>query len=155
MFARDYQEIGVESPKWHQLGTTLQVARLPLKLASLEISSGCSNVEIYADPLLEKVFYNLMENSLRHVDASTEIHISCKGDDVGLTILYEDNGPGISDEDKENIFLKGYGKNTGLGLFLIREILATTGISIRETGEPGHGVRFEILVPKEKFRYTG
>jgi hypothetical protein len=31
---------------------------------------------------------------------------------------------------------------------LIREILALTGIEIRETGEPGSGARFEIVVPE-------
>jgi len=39
-----------------------------------------------------------------------------------------------------------------MGLFLIREILALTGISIRETGVPGSGARFEILVPEGKYR---
>jgi len=153
MFARDYQEIGIASPRWQQLGSTIQIARLPLKIPTLDISAECTRVELHADPLFEKVFYNLMENSLRHADASVAIRVSCRGDEAGLAIIYEDNGPGISIEDKQKIFTKGYGKNTGLGLFLIREILATTGISICETGNPGHGVRFEILVPKEKFRY--
>jgi len=39
-----------------------------------------------------------------------------------------------------------------MGLFLSREILAITGISISENGEPGKGARFEIRVPPGKFR---
>ncbi len=68
-------------------------------------------------------------------------------------ILWEDNGVGIPDEEKELIFNRGYGKNTGFGLFLVREILSLTGISIHETGFPGSGVRFEILIPVGSFRF--
>ena len=53
---------------------------------------------------------------------------------------------------QKKAFEKGFGKNTGLGLFLIREILSITGISIIENGEPGIGVRFEIGVPPGKWR---
>lgn len=72
--------------------------------------------------------------------------------DTGAAVIYEDNGTGIPAEDKERIFRRGFGKHTGLGLFLSREILAITGIVIRETGEPGTGARFELLVPREMFR---
>ena len=54
---------------------------------------------------------------------------------------------------KRLIFNREFGKNTGLGLFLIREILAITGITIRENGTPGTGARFEILVPKGANRF--
>ena len=42
--------------------------------------------------------------------------------------------------------------NTGLGLFLSREILTITGIAIRETGIPGKGARFEMMCPKNAIR---
>jgi len=42
--------------------------------------------------------------------------------------------------------------NTGLGLFLSREILAITSITIRETGIPGEGARFEISCPPKAIR---
>jgi signal transduction histidine kinase len=70
----------------------------------------------------------------------------------GLVIAYEDDGIGITDREKESIFVKGKGKNTGLGLFLIREILTLTGITIRETGKRGTGARFELLVPADMYR---
>ena len=58
-------------------------------------------------------------------------------------------------DEKERIFERGYGKNTGLGQFLAREILAITGITIAENGEPGRGARFEITVPKGQYRSAG
>jgi signal transduction histidine kinase len=70
-------------------------------------------------------------------------------------VVFEDNGTGIAAAEKERIFERGYGKNTGLGLFLAREILALTGIAIRETGVPGTGVRFEIVVPEGVYRLDG
>ena len=69
-----------------------------------------------------------------------------------LMIICHDDGRGIPVSEKENIFLHKYGKNTGIGLFLAREILSITGLTIRENGEPGKGARFEIQVPAGKFR---
>jgi signal transduction histidine kinase len=65
----------------------------------------------------------------------------------GTIIVCEDDGEGIPVEEKEKVFERGFGKNTGLGLFLSRENLDITGITIKETGEPGKGARFEIAVP--------
>jgi signal transduction histidine kinase len=59
---------------------------------------------------------------------------------------------GIPVDEKEQIFERGSGKNTGMGLFLAREILTITGITIQETGEPGKGARFEMTVPKDAYR---
>ncbi len=60
--------------------------------------------------------------------------------------IYIDNGAGIPEDEKKKVFKRGYGKNTGLCLFLIREILSITDINIIETGTPGKGVRFEMTV---------
>ena len=69
-------------------------------------------------------------------------------------IRIEDDGIGIPVHDKELIFERGFGKNTGLGLFLSREILSITNISIREVGEFQHGARFEINVPQGVYRFS-
>ena len=59
---------------------------------------------------------------------------------------------GIPEEFKEKIFRREYYRHTGFGLNLSREILDITGITITETGTPGEGARFEITVPRGKFR---
>jgi signal transduction histidine kinase len=153
-FARDYQNIGVESPQWQNVHATIQHARMSLKIQQVTVDATCSEIEIFADPLLEKVFYNLMDNALRYAGPSPVVRFSCRQEPHDLIILCEDNGPGIPEGEKENLFSRGYGKNTGLGLFLIREILAITGISIQETGISGEGSHFEIRVPKNAFRFT-
>jgi signal transduction histidine kinase len=119
------------------------------------VEAGPADLSVYADPMFGKIFYNLIDNTLKYGGgAITKIHISCHATDRGLVLICEDDGAGIAIEDKENLFEQGYGKHTGLGLFLSREILAITGITITETGEPGKGARFEMVVPKGAFRFT-
>jgi signal transduction histidine kinase len=101
--------------------------------------------------MFERVFYNLLENSIRHGSHVSEIKVYTRQENNGLTIVWEDNGVGILEEEKEKIFERGYGKNTGIGLFLVREILFLTGIEIHETGVPQEGARFEIRVPSGSF----
>ncbi|PKG32904.1 HAMP domain-containing sensor histidine kinase, partial [Methanoregula sp.] len=98
------------------------------------------------------VFFNLIDNSIRHGEHVTEIHVTTRPSGDDLVIIWEDNGAGINAEDKEHIFRRGFGKNTGLGMFLAREILSLTNILIRETGEPGKGALFEITVPGGAYR---
>jgi signal transduction histidine kinase len=53
---------------------------------------------------------------------------------------------------KARIFDQAFGRHTGYGLFLSREILGITGMTITENGEEGRGARFEISVPRENYR---
>jgi len=102
--------------------------------------------------MLPKVFFNLLDNSVKHGEHVTRIRVSQEQRQNGMVITWEDDGTGIPTGEKERIFERGIGKNTGLGLFVIREILVVTGITIRETGEPGKGARFEMLVPAGAYR---
>jgi len=102
--------------------------------------------------LIVKVFYNLIDNSVRYGGKISTIHFFSEKQSGDYLIICEDDGFGIPNDEKEKIFERGYGKNTGLGLFLVREILDITNITIHETGEPGKGARFEISVPNGKWR---
>ncbi len=154
-FARYYQEIGVQAPAWQDVENLIGVASQQLDLGRIQLDNTITGIEIFADPLIGKVFYNLIENSLRHGVSVTRIAFSAEITDNGLVIVYSDNGAGVSHADKKHLFQKGFGKHTGLGLFLSREILSITGITIAENGEPGKGVRFEISIPKEMWRSMG
>jgi len=105
---------------------------------------------------VEKVFYNLIDNTLRYGgDKLTTIRITSHAEGPALVLVFEDDGVGVAERDKKVIFDKGFGKNTGLGLFLTREILSITGLTIAETGVAGSGARFEITIPAGGFRFTG
>jgi PAS domain S-box-containing protein len=149
-FTRTYQELGIHNPDWFCLDRTVAKAGKTV----VSFSDTCNNTEIFADPMLERVFFNIFDNSARHGERVTSVSMSCRQEPDGLVIMIEDNGVGVPQVEKEKIFERGYGKNTGFGLFLAREILAITGLTIRETGVPGEGARFEIMVPKGSYRFT-
>ncbi|NLD56741.1 MAG: PAS domain S-box protein, partial [Methanomicrobiales archaeon] len=155
-FTRDYQKLGLNAPTWQEVNATISWIIQPLSDPSVRIAIDIPLLEVFADPMLEKVFYNLVDNAIRHGGKTlSEIRISEHEDSAGLLITVEDNGAGIADESKEQIFERGFGQNTGFGLFLSREILGITGITIRETGTCGKGARFEIRVPRGTYRYCG
>ena len=153
-FARDYEDLGVKSPRWHAIDATISKAVAGLELGKVRVEKDVGDLEIYADMLLEKVFYNIVDNALRHGQKVTKIRFSSEETDEGITIFCEDNGIGVPKNMKEGIFKREYYRNTGYGLFLAAEILSLTGISIRESGEPESGARFEIHIPKGTFRLS-
>ncbi|WP_321504410.1 PAS domain S-box protein [uncultured Methanoregula sp.] len=150
--AHTYHDLGMLSPRWFILRSILDYGKIPSDSPDLKIFIDARDTEIYSDPLLPRVFENLIDNSLRHGNHVSEIHITTRETDRGLVIVVEDNGSGIPGEEKEHIFEQGVGKHTGLGLFLSREILSITGITIRETGDAGNGARFEITIPPGAYR---
>jgi PAS domain S-box-containing protein len=153
MFTKEYQDIGSQSPKWLDLRSVILSAAEQLNLSSITLAVHCDGIEIYADPLFEKVFYTILENAIRHGKSVTDIGFSCHELESGLMVIYEDNGEGVPAGQKENIFQQKFFHHTGYGLFLSATILNITGITIRETGEPGTGARFEITVPRGAFRF--
>ena len=154
-FTKYYEDIGVNEPRWQDAGAVMNEALVQLiNPPGIDVEVAVTGMEIFADPLIVKVFFNLMENSLRHGEHVTAAHFSAEETDNGLVITYRDNGVGVSEADKKKLFQKGFGKHTGLGLFLSREILAITGITITENGKPGEGARFEIHVPRDGYRFV-
>jgi len=152
-FTREYESIGVKAPAWQNCRKLVDTAAQQTPLGKVMVENNLpAGQEVFADPLIVKVFYNLMDNAVRYGEKITTIRFSgeeCEGDHV---IVCEDDGYGVAAEEKEKIFERGFGKNTGLGLSLSREILDITGITIKETGEPGKGARFEMVVPKGTWR---
>jgi len=151
-FTRDYQDLGVHAPEWQEPQQILEQAWQFVPAGAVTLHADLGGVFVYADPMLGKVVSNLIDNALRHGGAVTSITVYFRVTPDGLVWIVEDDGVGLPEAMKEKVFLKGVGKNTGYGLFLAREILGITDIGIRETGEPGKGARFEILVPPGRYR---
>ncbi len=151
-FTRFYQDIGIKTAMWQDVTETIRAAVKPLALKGIDLTIDLPPLEVYADPLLQRVFYNLVENSIRHGERLSNVRFSSVEDDNGLSIIYEDDGVGVPYEVKEKIFRREFFKHTGFGLFLSSEILSITHISIRESGVPGTGARFEMLVPMGTWR---
>lgn len=116
---------------------------------------GLDGLYVYADPLLVKVFSNLFDNASRYSGTTTpRVTVGAVPSAGGLVLVLEDTGHGVAPGEKAQIFERGYGKNTGFGLFLAREIQGITDITITETGTLGKGARFELHIPEKGFRYS-
>ncbi len=152
-FTKEYERIGTTIPVWQDTRNLVENAIKQAPLGQVVVKNELPVCEeVFADPLIVKVYYNLMDNAVRYGGKITTIRFSVEEHGDDHVIVCEDDGVGVALEDKEKIFERGFGKNTGLGLALSKEILSITGITIKETGEPGKGARFEMVVPKGAWR---
>lgn len=142
----------MNAPAWHSASAIFERA-FALGLAEgLEAELYLNDLEIFADPLVDRVFSILLDNTKRHGERATRVKVWHVVAGEILTIVYEDDGVGIHPKEKERIFEQGFGRDSGLGLFLARQVLEVTGMTVRETGELGQGARFEMAVPNGKWR---
>ena len=154
-FTREYETFGTVSSGWQGISGIIDSAQQEVSLGRCVVENEIPpGLEVYADPIIRKVFTSLMENAIRHGGGVKKIRFSHALQDDFRIIIVEDDGVGVPAEEKECIFDHGYGKHTGIGLFLSKEILSITGLSIRENGVEGKGARFEIMVPAGKHRET-
>ena len=147
-----YQDLGAEEPEWHRVQELILNEASRAEPGAVSIRVWAERLEVYADRLLKNVFSNLLDNAVRHGKGATDIVVTYRLAGDGVDLIVEDNGPGIPASDKEAIFEYGSEKHPGLGLFIDREILGMTGITIRETGVYGSGARFEIHIPGGAYR---
>jgi PAS domain S-box-containing protein len=155
-FAQEYESLGVHESTWQNCRTLVDTAAKQVPLGKVTVKNDLpGDTEVFADPLIVRVFYNLMDNAVKYGGKITTIRFSGEGRDNVYVIRCEDDGAGVPPEEKEHIFKRGFGKNTGLGLTISRDILAITGITIQENGEFGAGARFEMTIPKTAYRLAG
>ncbi|MDH3365971.1 MAG: sensor histidine kinase [Thermoplasmata archaeon] len=154
-FTRVYEKVGIKKPEWLQMDRTLTHSLFGMGPYDFKLHNDLGDVQVYCDPMIQNVLRNLVDNSIRHGGGVSRISFTSSETPDGLMIVYEDDGKGIPYGDKEAIFEPGTqpGKKS-YGLYLTREILSITGITIRESGVPGKGVRFEILVPEGRYRLS-
>jgi signal transduction histidine kinase len=153
MFTHDYQDIGIQPPVWQDVKSAIISGCSGVSLGGIDITIDITGVEIYADRLLEKVFFHLVDNALRYGEQIHRIRFFSEESFEELLVVCEDDGVGVPPEAKEKIFNRQFFRNAGLDMYLSREILSITGISISETGTFGKGARFEIRVPKGAYRF--
>jgi PAS domain S-box-containing protein len=152
-FTHEYERIGSLTSRWQPLYLTVRMACDETRVQGITIKVEIPReLEIFADPLLKKVFMTLIDNAIRHGEGITQICFFIGKVRDSLVVVCEDDGIGIPADEKERIFDHGYGKNTGFGLFLARQVLMLTGLSITEVGDEGTGARFEIHIPAGKYR---
>ncbi len=152
LFTKDYKDLGEQSPEWYNAGKIIDKNYRNTCFQSVKLVNEVDDLEVYADPLFEKVIYNLFDNAVKHGEKITTIKFYSKKSGDGMDLICEDDGVGIPADVKDKIFKREHYKHTGLGLFLSKEILSITGLFIEENGTPGEGARFVIHIPKGLFR---
>lgn len=154
-FARDYQNMGRKRPQWIDVQAAFKRAASNIELKGAKVVGELAGIEVFSDPMLEKVFYNLIDNSLKHGERTSRVTFSYSLSPDGMRLIYRDDGVGVPPSDKTTIFERSTADREGrrgYGLYLAREILGITGITLSETGTYGEGARFELSVPRGKYR---
>ncbi|MBS3817832.1 MAG: PAS domain-containing sensor histidine kinase [Candidatus Thermoplasmatota archaeon] len=117
----------------------------------IEIKDQDKSFYVRAGPLLKEVFSNLIENAIKY-SGGDEIRVSRKEVDGKIICSIEDDGEGIPDEKKEKIFNRGFTTNeergTGLGLYLLRDLVETYGGGVEVEGSELGGARFDVYLEK-------
>jgi len=148
-FARTYEMLGVEELSHMDVGKSVDEAAILLSgMNDVKLVNECQGLTVMADSLLRQLFYNLIDNTLKYGEKVSQIRVHYIEGEDQLKLVYEDDGVGIPENEKEKLFKEGYGKSTGYGLYLIKKICEAYGWTIRETGKQGKGAQFTMTIPK-------
>jgi len=151
-YTKEYQEMGTRPMQWVNIPSTIVSVLALIDKKGVMVSIGLDDLHIYCDPVIERVFSYLVENTINHGKKATAIRMWYEESPAGLTLIYTDDGVGIPSDSKESIFVRDVARGAGFSLYFIHDILELSGMSIRECGETGQGARFEIAVPKGSYR---
>jgi|GEM_PF-1343426 len=151
-FTRDFKDMGMEKADWQNVTHILTDILENPDLRKVRITRNLNGLEIFADPWLRRVFINILDSMVHNERKAEVIDIFYSEDlSLGVTLSIQGNNQGIPMEKKTRLFDRDF-EGDDFGLFLAREILAITGITIRECGRPGHETLFEISVPRRAYR---
>ncbi len=112
---------------------------------------------MFADSFLRQMFYNFIDNTRKYSVKATTAKICVEDTESNrLRLIYEDDGVGISAENKGRLFTEGFstGGSTGFGLFFIRKMMDIYGWTITEEGKQNEGAKFVISMPKNSVSYV-
>jgi PAS domain S-box-containing protein len=150
-FAKMYEQMGVEKLSYVDAGKAVDEAAGLFSALTIKVVNDCHGLTALADSFLRQLFYNFIDNTRKYGKKTTKIRVYYeKAESGGLRLIYEDDGVGISAEDKLRLFTEGFstGGSTGFGLFLSKKMMEVYGWQIQETGEPGKGAKFVITIPR-------
>jgi signal transduction histidine kinase len=101
---------------------------------------------------VERIVENLLNNAARHTPAGTPIQVVVAEEDLGVVVVVEDEGPGVPDEEKDEIFEpfrqgEGARGGVGIGLSLVKRFAELHGGTARVEDRDGGGARFVVALP--------
>ena len=103
--ARTYERLGVDKLSYIGVNQSCDEAvSLVHDLGNIKVVKDCKGLTVYADPLLGQLFYNLIDNSIKHGEKVSKIRMYYKESEDGLKLIYEDDGVGIVKAEKKKMF---------------------------------------------------
>lgn len=150
-----YRNLGTTPPVWQNVQEHLVSIDLSAVKGGVSVRFWAERLEYYADPLIRDVLRHIVENSFHYAGRFNRFLVSYRELEDGLVLYFEDNGLGIPAVKKHQIFEYDSGIHAGIGLFICRQVVEVSGMTIVETGEEGRGVRFEIHIPAGVYRIEG
>jgi len=149
-FSRDFRNVGIMNSEWQSVTDAVAQASLAADVPEGMLQINTGNLEVLADPQLPKVFENLMAMSLQE-EGVTAIKVGFNIIDGRMRIVYQDDGKGVAEEHKDQVF-DASASWAANGMYLVKEVLSVSKITVMENGVPGEGTRFELIVPNNSYR---
>ncbi len=124
-----------------------------------DVEAECTTIFADSDSLA-RVFRNLLDNAFKFTPSGGRVQISLAAQENKVTLEVSDNGPGISDSDREHLFERfwrgcsnsRHTPGTGLGLYLCHQIVSLHKGTIICTGNEGKGTAFRVELPTSQDR---
>lgn len=141
--------------EWARQSGAQWIPKARAKQVDMQLVAPEQPVWVDADPiLLDELLGNLIDNALRYAAGAGQLRLEVNA--TPPTLIVEDNGPGIAEEDAERVFeafyrsprTVGSGPGSGLGLAIVREIARAHGGWWSLTSRPGvNGTRIAVAFP--------
>lgn len=99
---------------------------------------------------IQQIFFNLILNSFDAMPAGGNLTISARGSNQGVEMTFQDNGPGIPEDRRNNIFEPFFSTKeggTGLGLTVSYNIVTAHGGTLELANQNGSGACFRLFLP--------
>ena len=143
-FAANFERLGTEERSSVNVSDTLESAMNMFSLDGISVENSLGSLTVQADSMLKSVFYNLIDNTLKHGGDVTVIRVYSLDD--GRRVVYEDDGVGISPEQRRR-FNGAIDEMSSHGLTLIKRVIESYGWTMTEEGRTGEGARFVMTQP--------
>lgn len=123
--------------------------------AGVRVDGSLPKVNVVANSMLGSVFRNLLKNAIQHSDKPVpQVTVSATDHDDHVTVRVADNGPGIADDQKDDVFGKGEkgleSAGTGIGLYLVRSLVDSYGGDVWVEDNDPEGSVFVVELRKHE-----
>ena len=154
-YTMDYQKIGTQPLRWVNVAGAVRSILSLMEISLLRMDLDVDALELFGDPTLEMMFSYLINNTLKQAKTAPENPDQASRRSPKVSgLCMRTTVPGIPHTRKHSQFKETIVKADNFCTKFVHDILEYSCMSIKETGDPDKGLRFEVLVPHGAFRFT-